>query len=53
MKKTVVIDFLAGFFPHWDNRNKRGGSLASPLFVSLCWVHFIPVPMTLWRKFTA
>ena len=52
-KKTAVIDFLAGFFPHWDNRNKRGGSLASPLFVSLCWVHFIPVPMTLWRKFTA
>ena len=37
MKKTVVIDFLAGFFPHWDNWNKRGGSLASPLFVSLCW----------------
>ena len=39
-EKTAVIDFLAGFFPHWDNRNKRGGSLASPLFVSLCWVHF-------------
>ena len=52
-EKTAVIDFLAGFFPHWDNRNKRGGSLASPLFVSLCWVHFIPVPMILWRKFTA